>query len=97
MHRPHLYLASLFMTAALAAPLSIMATPTPQEGVQVRVYDKGHKDYHNWDDNENRAWGTYLAQNHRNPHEYSKSNRKEQSQYWNWRHDHPDHHENDRH
>lgn len=60
MHRPHRFLASLFMTAALAAPVSIMALPVPQEaGVQVRVHDKGHKDYHNWDDNENRAWGQY--------------------------------------
>ena len=91
MHRPHRYLASFFLTAALAAPLSLMAMPTPQEaGVQVRVYDKQHKDYHNWDDNENRAWNQYLTENHRDAHEYSKSNKKEQSQYWTWRHAHPD-------
>jgi hypothetical protein len=93
MHRPHRYLASFFLTAALAAPLSIMATPTPQEaGVQVRVYDSHHKDYHNWDDNENRAWNQYLTENHRDAHEYAKSNKREQTQYWNWRHAHPDHH-----
>jgi hypothetical protein len=58
MHRAHRYIASLFLTAALAAPLPIMAGPVPQEAsVQVRVYDRDHKDYHNWDDNENRAWG----------------------------------------
>jgi hypothetical protein len=91
MHRSHHYLASLFLTAALAAPMSIMAAPVPQEAsVQVRVYDKNHKDYHNWDGNENRAWHQYLSDNHRDAHEYSKSNKKEQSQYWNWRHAHPD-------
>jgi hypothetical protein len=91
MHRPHRYIASFFLTAALAAPLSSMAMPKPQEaGVQVRVYDKQHKDYHNWDDNENRAWNQYLTENHRDSHEYSKSNKKEQSQYWAWRHAHPD-------
>ena len=93
MHRPHHYLAALFLTAAFATPLSVMAMPVPQEaGVQVRVYDKNHKDYHNWDDNENRAWVQFLVENHRTSHEYAKSNKKEQSQYWNWRHAHQDHH-----
>jgi hypothetical protein len=90
MHRPHRYIASLFLTAALAGPVSIMAAPQ-DAGVSVRVYDKDHKDYHNWDDHENRAWGQYLTENHRGSHEYAKANKKEQSQYWNWRHAHPDH------
>ena len=93
MHLSHRYIASLFLTAALAAPVAIMAAPAPQESrrAQVRVYDKQHKDYHNWDDNENRAWGQYLTDNHRNPHEFSKANKREQSKYWNYRHSHPDH------
>ena len=66
MHRAHRYIASIFLTAALAAPVSIMAAPVPQESHdQNQVYDKGHKDYHNWDDNENRAWGQYLTENHK--------------------------------
>jgi hypothetical protein len=90
-NRAHCYIASLFLTAAFALPTSLLAAPAAQEArVQVRVYDKQHKDYHNWDDNENRAWGQYLTDNHRNSHEFSKSNKKEQSQYWNWRHAHPD-------
>ena len=91
MHRTHQFIASLFLTAALAAPVAIMAAPVPQEArVQVRVYDRQHKDYHNWDDNENRAWGQYLTQNHKNSHEFSKANKREQSKYWNYRHSHPD-------
>jgi hypothetical protein len=99
MHGSHHYVASLFLTVALVAPASIAATPTPQEsGVQVRVYDRNHKDYHNWDDNENHAWGRYLEENHRHSHEYAKSTKREQSQYWNWRHAHPDNHDHqDRH
>jgi hypothetical protein len=92
MHNKHGYIASLLLTAALAAPVAIMAAPGPQEAsVQVRVYDKNHKDYHNWNDNENRAWGQFLVENHKDHHEYSKSNKKEQSEYWDWRHAHPDH------
>ncbi len=91
MHRAHRYIASLFLAAALAAPVSIMAVPVPQQDhAQNRVYDKDHKDYHNWDDNENRAWGQYLTENHKKSHEFSKANKREQSQYWNWRHAHPD-------
>jgi hypothetical protein len=91
MHRAKGYLASLLLTAALAAPVSILAAPRPQEAsVQVRVYDKDHKDYHNWDDHENHAWGLYLTENHKKDHDFKKSNKKEQSSYWEWRHSHPD-------
>jgi hypothetical protein len=91
MHRPHRHFAALLLTAGLAAPLSLMAVPLPQSvGVQVRVYDRDHKDYHNWDDNENRAWGQFLVENRRTSHEFKKANRREQSEYWNWRHSHPD-------
>ena len=91
MHRAHRYIASLFLTASLGVPVAIMAIPVPQEGGnQNRVYDKDHKDYHNWDDKENHAWGQFLTENHKSSHEYSKANKKEQSQYWNYRHAHPD-------
>jgi hypothetical protein len=91
MHRANRYITSLFLTAALAAPVALMAIPAPQEDHnQNRVYDKEHKDYHNWDGNENKAWGQYLSDNHKSSHEYSKANKKEQSDYWNYRHAHPD-------
>jgi hypothetical protein len=91
MHRKHLTIGSLFLTAALVAPVAALAVPVPQEArVEVRVYDRNHKDYHNWNDNENRAWGRFLVENHRNSHEFTRSNKREQSQYWNWRHSHPD-------
>lgn len=32
MHRANRYITSLFLTAALAAPVAIVATPVPQEG-----------------------------------------------------------------
>jgi hypothetical protein len=91
MRSKSVFISSLLLTAALAAPVAIMAAARPQEAsVQVRVYDKNHKDYHNWDDNENRNWERFLTENHRNSHEFSKANTKEQSEYWNWRHSQPD-------
>jgi len=87
----HRYISSLLLAAALAAPVAIMAAPAPNDdGVQIRFYDSRHKDYHNWDDRENRSWGVYLNNNHKRSHEFSRSSRREQSHYWNWRHSHPD-------
>ena len=90
------FMATLFLTAALGAPVAIAAAPAPQASVQVRVYDRNHKDYHNWDDHENQSWGLYLSQNHKKSHEFAKANRKEQSEYWNYRHSHPDRDDRDR-
>jgi hypothetical protein len=93
MHRAHRIIGSLFLTAALMAPVSLIAAPRPQSAsVQVRVFDKDHNDYHNWDDNENQAWGRFQVETKKKPQEFSKVNKKEQSQYWNWRHDNPDKH-----
>ena len=86
------FIGSLILAAAITAPMTMIAAPgAKDEGVSVRVYDSGHKDYHNWDDNENKAWGVYLSGNHKKSHEFSKSSKREQSNYWNWRHAHPDH------
>jgi hypothetical protein len=91
MRFPHRYISSLLLAATLAAPVAILAAPAPNDdGVQVRVYDSRHKDYHNWDNRENNAWGIYLTNNHKKNREYSRSSRREQSHYWNWRHSHPD-------
>jgi hypothetical protein len=91
MRLTHRYISSILLAAALAAPVAILAAPGPDDhGVQVRVYDSHHKDYHNWDDRENHAWGIYLTNNHKKNREFSRSSRRERSNYWNWRHSHPD-------
>jgi hypothetical protein len=82
-------IASLVLSAALVVPVATLVA-APQDRVTVRVYDRKHKDYHNWDDKENHAWGAYLNENHKKSHEFEKSNRREQENYWNWRHRHPD-------
>jgi hypothetical protein len=88
----HRFVTALFLTAALAASGSIVAAATPQEAsVQVRVYDSHHRDYHNWDDREDRAYRGYLTERHENYRSYDKQNHKHQANYWNWRHSHPDH------
>jgi hypothetical protein len=59
MRSTHLYIGSFFLAAALAAPVAMVAAPAPNDaGVQVRVYDRDHRDYHNWDDREDMLMNT---------------------------------------
>ncbi len=44
-----------------------------------RVYDSAHKDYHNWDSNEDQSWRQYLSDHHRKYQGYSRASKSEQS------------------
>jgi hypothetical protein len=90
MHVARRCLSAFVLTAALATTGSVVAAmPKPQE-VAVRVYDPGHKDYHNWDEREDRAYRHYIEERHEQYRKYDKLKEKEQRDYWNWRHSHPD-------
>ena len=92
MHPMHRFASSLLLAAAVVAPTALVAAPRPQEAsVQVRVYDRDHRDYHNWDDHEDRAYRHYLTAQHRTYREYNRQHYRVQKHYWNWRHEHPDH------
>lgn len=97
------YLFSFFvLTGALAVPSAMNAVPKPQDNGRQeehhrydndhnRFYDSHHKDYHNWNDNEDRSFRVYLGEKHREYHPFVELKVKEQNAYWNWRHHHPDH------
>jgi hypothetical protein len=92
MKRMNAYIGSLLLAAAVAAPTLVVSDAKAQEAsVQVRVYDRNHKDYHNWDDHEDRAYRGYLVVHHREYREYNRQNHRDQDNYWKWRHQHPDH------
>jgi hypothetical protein len=82
-------LSGALLAVAIAAPVVVTATPTPQE-LQVRVYDSNHRDYHNWDDHEDRAYRRYYSEQHRQYRAYDRENARRQRAYWKWRHNHPD-------
>ena len=55
------YLGFIFLSAALTAPMTIRTSAATQddhrdEKKQARVYDRSHKDYHNWDNDEDRFY-----------------------------------------
>ena len=59
---------------------------------RMRVYDPEYRDYHRWDAGEDRAYHRYWMENRgREPYrEYNRLDDREQRDYWNWRHGHPD-------
>jgi S-adenosylmethionine/arginine decarboxylase-like enzyme len=75
----------VLLAIGLTAPL-VMA----QDQNSRRYYDKTHKDYHRWNDNEQKSYTVFLNENHIAVHTFSKARPAEQQQYWNWRHEHPD-------
>jgi hypothetical protein len=90
--RFHKFVGSAILTLALAAPAATVAAPRAQDekphdaAAQKRVYDSEHKDYHNWDGNEEQQWKQYQSTEHLKYHDYSKASKKDQTNYWNWRH-----------
>jgi hypothetical protein len=83
--------------ARLAGGLVLVAALTPivapavlAQSVEVRVYDGHHRDYHNWNDREDRAYRRWVAERHYEYREYNRQSARRQRAYWNWRHSHPD-------
>lgn len=58
---------------------------------RVRVYDDYHSDYHTWGRDEDGAYHRYWNERREQYRDYNKLDKDEQKNYWNWRHDHPDH------
>lgn len=93
------FLNALCLAAVLSAPLAIRADDEHHENrSDKRYYDAQRKDYHNWNDQEDRAYRSYLEERHREYRPYERLNKKEQRDYWDWRHSHQggDHDRDDR-
>ena len=84
-----LILSAFVLSTALIAPIAAQgADDKSQQGK--RYYDKSAKDYHTWDNNEDRAYRTYLGQQHRDYSNFNKNKPAQQQQYFTWRHQNPD-------
>ena len=99
------FLASLFLIAALAAPLAMWASPQDRDDHhdndnRNRVYDRSHHDYHQWNNTEASNYQRWEQENHRDHRDYNKLRSRDQNKYWSWRHSqsdngdrHDDHHD----
>jgi hypothetical protein len=76
------FTSAVLVTAILAGSGACVAT--------IRVRDESHGDYHNWDRREDRAYRMYLVERHLEYREFARLDRRDQDDYWQWRHAHPD-------
>jgi hypothetical protein len=89
MKRKGLFITALFMGASLVTPMMVSANP--QVSIGVKIYDRDHKDYHVWDDNEVKFYDGWRHDHPEYKVDFRKNSREQQSEYWKWRHEHPDH------
>jgi hypothetical protein len=103
MIRSYRYVGILLLSAAVSAPLAI-AKPAvaiqdhddhDRDRDNRRVYDPYHKDYHNWDEREDRAYRGWLAERHYEYRDFHSLKHNQQKAYWNWRHEHEEHEHHD--
>ena len=88
MHRL-LILTVLFTGAAIVAPMAMRAGDRDDHH-EKRYYDKDHRDYHAWNEHEDRAYRVYLGEHHREYREFGTINTSRRTEYFRWRHEHPD-------
>jgi hypothetical protein len=100
-HKGMRILSSMLLMGALAAPLAVRAQERDRDdhnkdrddhAKQQRIYDRNHKDYHQWNGDEDRMYRQWYTGSHngREYREYNRLNKHDQTAYWNWRHQHGD-------
>jgi hypothetical protein len=87
MHR-FLILSGFLVGAALLAPVAVKADDDNHH--DRRYYDRQGRDYHTWNTNEDRAYRVYLGEQHRQYVQFPRVRRTQQTEYFRWRHEHPD-------
>lgn len=85
------FLSRLILGMSLVMPIAIQAQDHDDHHSNKRYYDKAHKDYHEWNSDEEANYRKWQKETHRKDHEFDHANKREQQEYWNSRHEHSDH------
>ena len=80
-----LILGGLLMVATVVAPLAVMADDHHGEK---RYYDRDGRDYHYWNDGEDRQYRAYLLEQHRAYVPFVNVNVRRRQEYFKYRHEH---------
>jgi hypothetical protein len=80
-----LMLGGLLMSAAVIAPVALMAQDHHGER---RYYDRAGHDYHYWNDGEDRQYRAYLVEQHRVYVPFVSINARHRQEYFRYRHEH---------
>jgi hypothetical protein len=90
------YFKVTFLCAALVLPIAARTQDrgdrrdSQQQQQVTRYEDRAHHDSHEWNDREDQAYRRYLEEYHKKYHTFAKANKREQQNYWSWRHNHPE-------
>jgi hypothetical protein len=94
MHRFFLF-AGLLVGVTLIAPV-VLKADADDHPYNARYYnnrryfDNEHRDYHVWNNQEDRAYRFYLGEQHRPWQDWRYVRGPERREYFGWRHTHPD-------
>ena len=78
-----LFFGALLVAASVVAPVAALADDHHGER---RYYDKAHRDYHYWNDGEDRQYRAYLVEQRRAYVPFVKYRHRQE--YFKYRHDH---------
>lgn len=91
------YIGSLMLGAALLAPAIASAQDRDRYDRRdaPRYYDPYRRDYHTWNNGESDWYRRWLRERPMEYREFARLNRRQQADYWRWRHEREEH-EHDR-
>jgi hypothetical protein len=73
-------ISAIVVTVALAGSVACAG--------RIRVYDEPRHDYHRWNRGEERYYRIWLGERHIEYREFRVIDRRQQEEYWEWRHNH---------
>ena len=79
-----------FCSLLIPAQLLSQYGYTPNREHDRRYYDRDHRDYHEWNERETRAWRRYWVERRRREIAWERANERQRRAYWRWRHEHPE-------
>jgi hypothetical protein len=82
----HRFMSAFLLSIALMSPVAMRA----DEHHYKRYYDRDHRDWHEWNEREDRAYHRYWEERHERQLEWARLRRERQREYWRWRHEHSD-------
>jgi hypothetical protein len=80
---------SILLGVGLMAPL-VAQDRDRDDQRRDRYYDADRKDYHQWNEAEQRAWHHYWEEQRHAAIDWQRANEEQRRAYWRWRHEHPD-------
>jgi hypothetical protein len=82
------YLSVLMLGATLIVPT--VAKADDDDRRHHRYYDRSRRDWHEWNEKEERAYRHYLKEQRRREIDFERAHRRDREQYFRWRHEHPE-------